>query len=223
MFNLRRQNKQNKQNEVNTILKVLAEIEETARTDSLPSIGPIKGKIVKSVIMEHKPKKALEIGTLHGYSAILIANAMLDYSWENKIFDTNIKDSRPIVISVEKDEQLATISRKNIKNSGLSKLIQVINGDAKKVIPSLEVKFNMIFLDAAKREYLKYLQLVEQYGLLEKRAVIVADNVILFEDEMKDYLDYVRDSGKYLSHTTETSLEFTNNVTDALEVSVSVQ
>ena len=223
MFNLRRQNKQNKQNEVNTILKVLAEIEETARTDSLPSIGPIKGKIVKSVIMEHKPKKALEIGTLHGYSAILIANAMLDYSWENKTFDTNIKYSRPIVISVEKDEQLATISRKNIKNSGLSKLIQVINGDAKKVIPSLEVKFNMIFLDAAKREYLKYLQLVEQYGLLEKRAVIVADNVILFEDEMKDYLDYVRDSGKYLSHTTETSLEFTNNVTDAFEVSVSVQ
>jgi predicted O-methyltransferase YrrM len=148
---------------------------------------------------------------------------MLDYSWENKTFDTNIKYSRPIVISVEKDEQLATISRKNIKNSGLSKLIQVINGDAKKVIPSLEVKFNMIFLDAAKREYLKYLQLVEQYGLLEKRAVIVADNVILFEDEMKDYLDYVRDSGKYLSHTTETSLEFTNNVTDALEVSVSVQ
>jgi predicted O-methyltransferase YrrM len=220
---LRRQNKQNKQNEVNTVLKVLAEIEETARTDSLPSIGPIKGKIVKSVIMEHKPKKALEIGTLHGYSAILIANAMLDYSWENKTFDTNIKYSRPIVISVEKDEQLATISRKNIKNSGLSKLIQVINGDAKKAIPSLEVKFNMIFLDAAKREYLKYLQLVEQYGLLEKRAVIVADNVILFEDEMKDYLDYVRDSGKYLSHTTETSLEFTNNVTDALEVSVSVQ
>ncbi len=220
---MRRQNKQNKQNEVNTVLKVLAEIEETARTDSLPSIGPIKGKIVKSVIMEHKPKKALEIGTLHGYSAILIANAMLDYSWENKTFDTNIKYSRPIVISVEKDEQLATISRKNIKNSGLSKLIQVINGDAKKVIPSLEVKFNMIFLDAAKREYLKYLQLVEQYGLLEKRAVIVADNVILFEDEMKDYLDYVRDSGKYLSHTTETSLEFTNNVTDALEVSVSVQ
>jgi len=215
--------RQSKQNEDNTVLKVLSEIEETARMDSLPSIGPIKGKIVKSVIMEHKPKKALEIGTLHGYSAILIANAMLDYSWENKTFDTNIKYSRPIVISVEKDEQLATISRKNIKNSGLSKLIQVINGDAKKVIPSLEVKFNMIFLDAAKREYLKYLQLVEQYGLLEKRAVIVADNVILFEDEMKDYLDYVRDSGKYLSHTTETSLEFTNNVTDALEVSVSVQ
>jgi predicted O-methyltransferase YrrM len=165
----------------------------------------------------------LEIGTLHGYSAILIANAMSAYISENKNFDTDTKYSGPIVISVEKDEKLTTIARKNIINSGLSKLIQVINGDAKKVIPSLEIKFGMIFLDAAKNEYLKYLQLVEQYSLLEKRAVIVADNVILFEDEMKDYLDYVRNSGKYLSHTTETSLEFTKNVTDALEVSVSLQ
>jgi len=221
VFSLRRQSKQNE--EGNSVLKVLAEIEETARMDYLPSIGPIKGKIVESVIAEHKPQKVLEIGTLHGYSAILIGNAMADYLRENKNFDTNAKNSGPIVMSVEKDEKLAIIARKNIKNSGLSKLIQVINGDAKIVIPSLEVKFGMIFLDAAKNEYLKYLQLVEQYGLLEKRAVIVADNVILFEDEMKDYLDYVRDSGKYLSHTTQTSLEFTKNVTDALEVSISLQ
>jgi predicted O-methyltransferase YrrM len=211
------------QNNDNSVLKGLAEIEEIDRKNSLPSIGPIKGKIVESVISEHKPKKVLEIGTLHGYSAILIANAMSAYISENKNFDTDTKYRGPIVISVEKDEKLTTIARKNIINSGLSKLIQVINGDAKKVIPSLEIKFGMIFLDAAKNEYLKYLQLVEQYGLLEKRAVIVADNVILFEDEMKDYLDYVRNSGKYLSHTTETSLEFTKNVTDALEVSVSLQ
>jgi predicted O-methyltransferase YrrM len=217
MFNLTPQNNDN------SVLKGLAEIEEIARKNSLPSIGPIKGKIVESVISEHKPKKVLEIGTLHGYSAILIANAMSAYISENKNFDTDTKYRGPIVISVEKDEKLTTIARKNIINSGLSKLIQVINGDAKKVIPSLEIKFGMIFLDAAKNEYLKYLQLVEQYGLLEKRAVIVADNVILFEDEMKDYLDYVRNSGKYLSHTTETSLEFTKNVTDALEVSVSLQ
>jgi len=219
MFNLTPK----KQNEGNTILKALAEIEEIARKDSLPSIGPIKGKIVESVVSEHKPKKVLEIGTLHGYSAILIANAMSGYVSENNNFDTDAKYSEPLVISVEKDEKLAIIARKNITNSGLSKLVQVINGDAKKVIANLEVKFGMIFIDAEKNEYLKYLQLVEQHGLLEKRAVLVADNVILFEDEMKDYLDYVRNSGKYLSHTTETSLEFTKNVTDALEISVSLQ
>ena len=220
MFDLRRQNKQDKK--ANTVLKVLKEIEETARMDSLPSIGPIKGKIIESVIMEHKPKKVLEIGTLHGYSAILIAYAISSYSWEIKNFDTDTKYSEPIVISVEKDEKLATIARQNIKDSRLSNLIQVINGDAKKEIPNLKVKFNMIFLDAIKNEYLRYLKLVEQYDLLDKRAVIVADNVIIFEDEMKDYLDYVRKSGRYLSSTTETSLEFTKNIKDALEVSISL-
>jgi predicted O-methyltransferase YrrM len=217
---LRSQNNQNE--EGNTVLKVLAEIEERARIDSLPSIGPIKAKIVESVISEHKPRKALEIGTLHGYSAILIANAMSGYSRKNKNFDTDTEYSGPFVITVEKDEKLATIARKNIVNSGLSKLIQVINGDAKKVISSLGVKFSMIFLDAAKNEYLRYLQLIEENDLLDKKAVIVADNVILFEDEMRDYLDYVRDSGKYLSYTSETSLEFTKNVKDALEVSISL-
>jgi predicted O-methyltransferase YrrM len=214
--------RQSKQNEDNTVLKVLSEIEETARMDSLPSIGPIKGKIVESVLKEHKPKKVLEIGTLHGYSAIFIANTISSCSYGNRNLDTDTKYNEPIVISVEKDEKLATIARKNIKNSRLSNLIHVIIGDAIRVIPNLKTKFNMIFLDAAKNEYLRYLQLVEEYGLLEKRAVIVADNVILFENEMKNYLDYVRHSGKYLSRTTETSLEFTKNVTDALEVSISL-
>lgn len=212
--------RQSKQNEDNTVLKVLSEIEETARMNCLPSIGPIKGKILESVLKEHKPKKVLEIGTLHGYSAILIANTISSCSYGNGNLDTDTKYSEPIVISVEKDEKLATIARKNIKNSRLSNLIQVITGDAIRVIPNLKTKFNMIFLDAAKNEYLRYLQLVEECGLLEKRAVIVADNVILFENEMKNYLDYVRHSGKYLSRTTETSLEFTKNVADALEVSI---
>ena len=204
------------------ILKILAEIEETARKEYLPSIGPIKGKIIEDVIKEYKPKKALEIGTLHGYSAILIANTMLGYIYGKGKFDIDFKSSEPILISVEKDEKLATIARNNIENSRLSKLIHVINGDAIEEIPKLKSKFSTIFLDATKSEYLKYLQLIEKYDLLNKRAVVVADNVIMYEDEMKDYLDYVRYSGKYISHTTKTTLEFTKNVKDALEVSINV-
>ena len=80
----------------------------------------------------------------------------------------------------------------------------------------------MVFLDATKSEYLKYLQLIEQYGLLNKRAVVVADNVIMYEDEMEDYLDYVRNSGNYISRTTKTTLEFNKEIKDALEVSINV-
>lgn len=204
----------------NIVLKILAEIEETARKEFLPSIGPIKGKIIEDVIKQYKPKKVLEIGTLHGYSAILIANIILRGNYYNENFNNERNSTQPILISVEKDQKLANIARKNIEKARLSEKIQVINGDALEIIPRLKSKFNMIFLDATKSEYLKYLQLIEEYSLLNKRAVVVADNVLIYENEMKDYLNYVRNSGKYISRTTETSLEFTKNVKDALEVSI---
>jgi predicted O-methyltransferase YrrM len=206
----------------NIVLKILAEIEETARKEFLPSIGPIKGKIIEDVIKEYKPKKVLEIGTLHGYSAILIANIILSGEYDNENFNSERSSTEPILISVEKDQKLANIARKNIEKARLSEKVQVINGDALEIIPRLKskFKFNMIFLDATKSEYLKYLQLIEKYSLLNKRAVVVADNVLIYENEMKDYLDYVRNSGKYISRTTETSLEFTKNVKDALEMSI---
>lgn len=206
--------------------KVLQDIEKTAKKEFLPSIGPIKGKIMKDIIKEHKPEKALEIGTLHGYSAILITINILIQKAEKKKMNIDFENnsSEPILITLEKDREMTQIARSNIENSGLSDKIHLINGDALKDIPKLKskYKFDMVFLDATKSEYLKYLQLIEQYGLLNKRAVVVADNVIMYEDEMEDYLDYVRNSGNYISRTTKTTLEFNKEIKDALEVSINV-
>jgi predicted O-methyltransferase YrrM len=66
----------------------------------------------------------------------------------------------------------------------------------------------------------KYLKLIEENNLMKENSVVVADNVILYENEMKDYLEYVRNSGRYISHTTETTLEFNKNVKDAFEISL---
>lgn len=210
----------------NTVAKVLQDIEKTAKKEFLPSIGPIKGKIMKDIIKEHKPEKALEIGTLHGYSAILITiNILIQKAGKKKMnIDFENNSSEPILFTLEKDGEMAQIARSNIENSGLSDKIHLINGDALKDIPKLKskYKFDMVFLDATKSEYLKYLQLIEQYGLLNKRAVVVADNVIMYEDEMEDYLDYVRNSGNYISRTTKTTLEFNKEIKDALEVSINV-
>ncbi|MDW0186000.1 MAG: RsmD family RNA methyltransferase [Nitrososphaeraceae archaeon] len=210
----------------NTVAKVLEDIEKTAKNEFLPSIGPIKGKIMKDIIKEHKPEKALEIGTLHGYSAILITINILIQKAEKKKMNIDFENNsnEPILITLEKDREMAQIARSNIEISGLSDKIHLINGDALKDIPKLKskYKFDMVFLDATKSEYLKYLQLIEQYGLLNKRAVVVADNVIMYEDEMKDYLDYVRNSSNYISRTTKTTLEFNKKIKDALEVSINV-
>jgi predicted O-methyltransferase YrrM len=66
------------------------------------------------------------------------------------------------------------------------------------------------------------IELVEENGLLNNKSLVVADNVLIYEKEMKDYLDYVRNSGRYNSYTTNTTLEFTQNVKDALEVSITI-
>lgn len=208
-------------------MDVLSEMEKTARKGYLPSIGPVKGKIIGDIIKKHKPKRILEIGTLHGYSAILMANFLLNINNNNDNDGNNNTTKEIIVICLEIDKNLANIAKKNIEKAGLSDKIKVINGDALEIIPKLKnnnnnhYRFDLVFIDAVKNQYLEYLKLVEKNDLMNKEAaVVVADNVLIYENEMRDYLDYVRNSGEYNSYTTETTLEFTKNVKDALEVSI---
>ena len=189
--------------------RLLRDLEEVAMREHLPSIGPVKGKIITAVIKKYRPTSILEIGTLHGYSAILMASLLPP---DGKL------------ITIEIDKNLANIARKNIDKAGRELLgkIQVICQNAIDVIPTLagHHKFDMIFLDAVKEQYLQYLRLIEEHNLIKDHAVVVADNVLLYENEMKDYLEYVRNSDRYKSQTTETTLEFTKKVKDALEISL---
>jgi predicted O-methyltransferase YrrM len=188
------------------ISTLLRDLEQIAKREHLPSIGPIKGKIISAIMKKYKPTTILEIGTLHGYSAILMADSLSD---DGKL------------ITVEIDKNNADTARKNIDKAGLSNKIKVICDNALDVIPTLAgYKFDLVFLDAAKSEYLEYLRLIEKKNLMKENSVVVADNVILYENEMKDYLEYVRNSGRYMSQTTETTLEFNKNVKDALEISL---
>lgn len=203
------------------VLDVLSEIEEIAKRNSLPSIGPIKGKIIEDIIKKHTPKRILEIGTLHGYSAILMTNILLSINDDN---DNDQKNPKKIIVTcLEIDKNLVNIAIRNIEKARLSDRIEIITGDALDIIPKLDnsyYRFDLVFLDAIKEQYLSYLKLLEENSLLDKKSIIVADNVLLYEKEMKDYLEYVRNSGRYNSYTTETTLEFNKNVKDALEVSI---
>ena len=156
-----------------------------------------------------------------------MANFLL--SINNDDYDDNDNTTKEIiVICLEIDKNFTNIAKKNIEKAGLSDKIKVINGDALEIIPKLNnnnnhYRFDLIFIDAVKNQYLRYLKLVEENDLMNKEAavvVLIADNVLIYENEMKDYLDYVRNSGLYNSYTTETTLEFTKNVKDALEVSI---
>ena len=191
------------------VIQVLKSLERMGEKEFVPSIGPVKGKILAKIIRKHKAKTALEIGTLSGYSAILIASLLPNDGSRKKA----------VVTTIEIDKKIARVAMKNVQKAGLSDKIDIMIGDAIETIPKLDQKFDLLFLDAAKDEYLRYLKLAEQKNL-HKGSIVVADNVGVSEMQMLDYLEYVRNSGFYRSKTIETELEFTPGVKDAIEMSI---
>ena len=176
--------------------KVLKEIESMSGRKFLPIVRSDKGRVLARVIHDVKPKRVLEVGTLIGYSAILMAKEL---------------ESGARLITIEIDANEAEMAKENIERAELPPSIDVIVGDAIEVIPKLAGKFDMVFIDADKTEYLDYLRLVERK--LHRGSVVVADNAGIFADQMKDYLDYVRSSGRYRS-------EYVSFGEDGVEVSV---
>jgi len=177
-------------------VSVLREIEEMARRQSLPIVGPEKGKVLAQVIHEINPNRILEVGTLIGYSAVLIGKELGT-------------DAHLTTIEIHANE--AKLARENIRKAQVSPTIDVVVGDAIKILPKLSDKFDMVFIDAEKREYMEYLCLIEDK--LHNGSVVVADNAGIFADQMRDYLDYVRYSGKFSS-------KYVPFGEDGLEVSV---
>ncbi len=180
---------------------VLREIEEMGERSFIPSIGPVKGKILARVVKQQKPKRILEVGALYGYSAILMAK--------------NAPEA--IVTTVEVNPENARRTMNNVNRAGLEDRIRVIEGDATKILPKFQETFDLVFLDAAKNQYLTYLKAVEKK--MRKGSVVVADNVGIFKEEMPDFLEYVRRKGPYKTRTVETLLEFSTTERDAMEIS----
>jgi predicted O-methyltransferase YrrM len=174
---------------------VLREIEELAKREFLPIIGPVKGKHLVDAVRRFNVKNVLEVGTLIGYSAILIASNLP-------------QEGR--VVTIEMKPKSAKLAEENILKAGLADKIEVHIGNALTVIPRMNGRFDMVFLDAAKDEYLEYLKLSE--NKLERGGVVFADNVKMPAHEMRDYLDYVRNSGRYRS-------EYVDVVFDGVEIS----
>ena len=181
---------------------VLEEIEAIGKRSFIPSIGPVKGKILAEIVKKTRPKRILEVGALYGYSAILMA----------KNSPAGVE-----IVSVEKSPKHVRIAMKNIKRANMDGNITMVKGDGTTELRKLSGTFDLVFLDAEKTEYLIYLKAVEKN--LHKGSVVVADNVGIFKDQMQDYLEYVRNKGPYKSRTVETFLEFSDTTKDAIEIS----
>src|SRR5437867_9822075 len=114
---------------------VLQEIEAIGKRSFIPSIGPVKGKILAEVVNKTRPRRILEVGALYGYSAILMA-----------------KNSPPKteIISVEKNPEHVRIAVENIRQANMEGRIRVIEGDGRTELGKLSGSFDLVFLEDRK-------------------------------------------------------------------------
>ncbi len=123
--------------------------------------GHLQGQFLSFISNISKPKNILEIGTYTGYSAICLAQGLAENGKLTTI-DVNIETE--------------SIARKYFKESGLENKIDFIIGNALEIIPTIKQKFDIVFIDADKKNYANYYDLI--FDKVNLGGIIIADNVL---------------------------------------------
>ncbi|MGF7185388.1 putative O-methyltransferase YrrM [Desulfitispora alkaliphila] len=143
---------------------ILEQLEQEANTEHIPIVEPEVAQLLRTLITMHKPKKVLEIGTAIGYSTICMGQAMANQSQKK-------------IVTIELREDFFARAKENIKVAAIEEYTHLLQGDAREVIPKLkDEKFDFIFCDAAKGQYLEFYDLCSP--LLKSGGLLVSDNVL---------------------------------------------
>ena len=169
---------------------ILRELEIYAKDNNVPIVHKEVSELLKVLLKLNKPKNILEVGCAIGYSSILFATTVGD---EVKI------------TTVERNEDMIKIANENIKKAGFENNITILEGDAEELLPNVEGKFDMIFLDAAKGQYKLFYDMV--IDKLKIGGLLISDNILykgmVAHDDfvvrrkktivkrMRNYLDYI--------------------------------
>ena len=140
----------------------IEQIKVKARENHVPILQDDSLKFIETILEIRKPAKILEVGTAVGYSAIN--------------FSKHLAENGKIV-TMELNKETAEEAKENIKALGLENTIEVVNMDAYEYMKTLDEKFDVVFIDAAKGQYMNYLK--EALRLTSSGSVIIADNVLL--------------------------------------------
>ena len=177
--------------------ELILEMERYASTNNVPIIELDSIKFIMKYIKLNNVKSILEIGTAIGYSAILMANA-------NNFCE---------ITTIEKDEKRYKEAVKNVNKSGLDKRIEIVYNDAMDVNLS-GCKYDLIFIDAAKGQYIKYFDKFSNYltpggviitdnlkfhGLVKNKDLIKSRNVRGIVTKIEKYIDYLKENKEYVT------------------------
>lgn len=169
----------------------LEKIKKEALANNIPIIMDDTLEVIAKSLKENKPKRILEIGAAVGYSAICFS----EYLAEGGKIDT-----------IERDEERIIEAKKNFKRAEVEDKITLYEGDAVEILPTLQEKYDMVFIDAAKGKYPFFLK--QALRMLSEKGFIFADNILYKGYVMSDYNKHkqrtaVRNLREYIKEVTE--------------------
>ena len=154
--------------------KLLQQI-KSADTDLL-AVSEEDGRFLRVMVTSSNATRALEIGGANGYSAIWIG--------------LGLRQTHGHLTTIEYDPARAKTAAENIRKAGLSDIVTVVPGDAFMAIPKVQGEFDFVFLDAWKRDYKRFLDMV--FPRLRPGGLFLAHNVVNKKNEMTDFLTAVQ-------------------------------
>lgn len=177
-------------------------IKQKALEEHIPIIMDDTLDVIAKYLKEIEPKRILEIGTAVGYSAICFSEFLE-------------KDGK--IDTIERDNERVNEAKENIKKAGVEEKIHIYEGDAVEILPTLNEKYDVIFIDAAKGKYPFFLK--EALRMIEPNGIIFADNILYKGYVMSDYNKHkqrtaVRNLREYIKEVSENP----NLETEILEV-----
>ncbi|MEX2270602.1 MAG: O-methyltransferase [Vicinamibacterales bacterium] len=154
-------------------MKVLSEIR--AKDSGELAVSDEDGRFLRVLTATTGAKRVLEIGGASGYSAIWIG--------------LGLRATGGRLVTIEYDPARAKELAANVRRAGLSDIVTVVAGDAFKEIPKLPGTFDLVFLDAWKKDYKAFFDMV--FPRIDKAGLFVAHNVVNKRSEMGDFLDAI--------------------------------
>src|SRR4051812_16111480 len=140
--------------------EVMAEMEALAERDGVPIVSWDTGRLLAALCRAIDPV-VLEVGTAIGYSTLHMAEQL----------------ERGRVVTLEFDPKRAEQARGFLSRAGVAERVEIVEGDARETIPTLEGPFGLVFVDGTKAEYRDYLDLAE--SKLSEHALLVVDNLLM--------------------------------------------
>ena len=174
--------------------EILDIIEKEALDTYVPIIRKEMQSLLKLLLAMQKPMRILEVGTAVGFSAILMA----EYGPKNCE-----------IVTIENYDKRIPIAKENFIRANKEEQITLLEGDASIVLPTIEEPFDMIFMDAAKGQYINFMP--EVFRLLKVGGVLVSDNVLQDGDIIESHFVVERRNRTIYKRMREYLYELTHN------------